>query len=69
VFVPVVFGLGKTLGEVSRCSMDDVGRDVRCPSSARLLLAKLGETFPDCCVGVGLVIPTCKGLKASSNEP
>jgi hypothetical protein len=56
--VAAVPGLGKAFGDVSRCSSNDVGRDVRCPSSAKLLF--------DCCVG--LVIPTCKGLKDSSYE-
>ncbi len=37
---------------------------MRCPSSIGIV----GEILPDCCTGVGLVIPTCKGLKESSNE-
>jgi hypothetical protein len=32
------------------------------------MLEILGEALPDCCDAAGLVIPTCKGLKESSNE-
>lgn len=66
--VVAMSGLGRALGEPSRCSFDDGGRDVRCPLSAIVVLGIGGEILPACWDGVGLVIPTCKGLKESSNE-
>lgn len=54
-------GVGKSLGEISRCSVDDTGRDVRFPSADRLLFEIGGD-------GAWLVMPTCKGLKESSNS-
>lgn len=58
--VGVVSDIGKAFGEISWCSTDDVGRDVR-------LFCDVGDMLPVCCDGVWLVIPTCKGLNESSN--
>ena len=69
VLAGTVTGLESVFGELSRWLDEEVGRETRCTSSAKLILEALGEVLPDCWLGVGLVMPTWRGLKASSTDP